>query len=112
MAAAALVADVIGRCCWMNQDRLQMENMLVRRDQFSITPQGIIHRPTDAAFTPNPGNPFSGIERLGQLTNKSPNGNRFSADDVRRMMGELWSEYVNSHPQLFGINGSETRSRR
>ena len=89
-----------------------MENMLVRRDQFSITPQGIIHRPTDAAFTPNPGNPFSGIERLGQLTNKSPNGNRFSADDVRRMMGELWSEYVNSHPQLFGINGSETRSRR
>jgi hypothetical protein len=95
----------------MNRDRIQMESILVRRDQFSITPQGIIHRPTDAAFTPDPGDPFSGIERLGQLNSKSPNRNRFSVDDVRRMMGELWSEYVNSHPQLFGINDVRDLSR-
>jgi hypothetical protein len=78
-----------------------MESILVRRDQFSITPQGIVHRPTDAAFIARPGDPFSGTERLGQLNNKCPNGNNFSTDDVRRMMRELWSEYVAMHPQLF-----------
>ena len=42
-----------------------MANILVRRDQFNITPQGIIHKPTDAAFTPYPGDPYLGaIERL------------------------------------------------
>ena len=44
-----------------------MANILVRRDQFNITPQGIVHKPTDAAFTPYPGDPYSGITRLGQL---------------------------------------------
>ena len=28
-----------------------MANILVRSDQFNITPQGILHKPTDAAFT-------------------------------------------------------------
>jgi len=37
-----------------------MANILVRRDQFNITPQGIVHKPTDAAFTPYPGDPYSG----------------------------------------------------
>ena len=89
-----------------------MENILVRRDQFSITPQGIVHRPTDAAFTPYPGDAFSGIERLGQLNDKHPSG-RFSTVDVRRMMHELWSEYVATHPQVFKLKtpqeGSGTR---
>jgi hypothetical protein len=26
--------------------------ILVRRDQFNITPQGIIHKPTDSHFAP------------------------------------------------------------
>jgi hypothetical protein len=30
-----------------------MESKLVRRDQFNIFPQGIVHKPTDAAFTPH-----------------------------------------------------------
>ena len=71
-----------------------MESTLVRRDQFNVTPQGIVHKPTDAAFTPYPGDPFSGIERSGQLANKHPNGSGFRAEDVRRMMRELWAEYV------------------
>jgi hypothetical protein len=76
-----------------------MERILVRRDQFSITPQGIVHRPTDASFTPNPGDLISGTERLGQLNNKHQNGNNFSTDDVLRMMRELWSEYVAASAQ-------------
>jgi hypothetical protein len=86
-----------------------MENILVRRDQFSITPQGIVHRPTDAAFTPYPGEVFSGIERLGRLNAKHPSGS-FSTDEVRRMMRELWSEYVATHPQLFNLGTPEKGS--
>jgi hypothetical protein len=79
-----------------------MANVLVRRDQFNITPQGIVHKPTDAAFTPYPGDPYSGIARLGQLGSKPPNnGNGFRPEDVQRMMRELWTEYVTGNPQLF-----------
>ena len=78
-----------------------MESTLVRRDQFNITPQGIVHKPTAAAFMPYPGDPYSGITRTGQLGNKHPNGIGFSAEDVQRMMRELWVEYVTSNPTLF-----------
>ena len=56
-----------------------MANILVRRDQFNITPDGIVHKPTDAAFTPYPGDPHSGITRLGHR-----NGTSFSPEVVRR----------------------------
>jgi hypothetical protein len=78
-----------------------MESNLVRRDQFNVTLQGIVHKPTDAAFTPSPGDPFSGIERLGQLRNQNPYGGCFRTEDVQRMMRELWAEYVAGNPQLF-----------
>jgi hypothetical protein len=78
-----------------------MENSLVRRDQFNISPQGIIHTPTDAAFTPHPGDPYSGILRMGQFGNKHPNGSGFNFDDVERLMRELWAEYVACNPHLF-----------
>ena len=78
-------------------------NVLVRRDQFNITPQGIIHKPTDAAFTPYPDDPYSGITRLGQLGSKHPNGNGFRPEDVQRIMRDLWAEYVMNNPQLFKI---------
>ena len=87
-----------------------MANILVRRDQFNITPQGIVHKPTDAAFTPYPGDPYSGITRLGQLGKKHPNGNSFRSEDVQRMMWELWVEYVISNPSRAG--GCRSRSRR
>jgi hypothetical protein len=80
-----------------------IENKLVRRDQFNITPHGIVHKPTDAGFTPHPGDPFSGIERLGQLGSKSPNGSNFSAEDVHKMMRQLWAEYVADNPKLFNL---------
>ena len=81
--------------------RRAMANILVRRDQFNITPEGIVHKPTDAAFTPYPGDRFSGITRLGQLGNNKPNGNSFRPEDVQRVMCELWAEYVVDNPQLF-----------
>jgi hypothetical protein len=78
-----------------------MERVLVRRDQFNISPQGIVHKPTDAAFIPYPGAPYAGITRMGQLCNQHPTGMTFSSDDVQRIMQELWVEYVQANPGLF-----------
>ena len=71
-----------------------MKTNLVRRDQFNISPQGIVHKPTDAAFTPNPGDPHLGTFRLGSLGSENPNGSDYKREDVQRMMRELWGEYV------------------
>jgi hypothetical protein len=79
-----------------------MADILVRRDQFNITPRGIVHKPTDAAFTPYPGDPYSGIRRPGQLGSAHfNNGNGFRPEDVQRMMRELWTQYVTDNRQLF-----------
>ena len=78
-----------------------MERNLVRRDQFNISPQGIVHKPTDAAFTPCPGDPLSGTTRLGTLGNQQPDRNDYSSHDVQRMMRELWAEYVAANRELF-----------
>jgi hypothetical protein len=83
-----------------------MVNTLVRRDQFNISPQGIVHKPTDAAFTPDPSDPYSGIVRLGQLGIGPPHGGGFKPEDVQRIMRELWVDYVARNPELFkGIGG-------
>jgi hypothetical protein len=80
-----------------------MKSNLVTRDQFNISPQGIVHKPTDAAaFTPSPDDPLMGTMRLGTLGNQQPNGNGYNADDVQRIMRELWIEYVTTaNPELF-----------
>ena len=70
------------------------------RDQFNITPQGITYKPTDAGFTPYPGDPYSGISRMGQLGNQ-PAGSSFKSEDVLRIMRELWAEYVTNNSQQF-----------
>jgi hypothetical protein len=78
-----------------------MASILVRRDQFNITPQGIVHKPTDAAFTPHPGEPFSGTTRLGRLGNVLPGEEGYRPDEVKRLMQELWGEYVAANPESF-----------
>jgi hypothetical protein len=83
-----------------------MEHSLVRRDQFNISPHGIVHKPTDASFTPDPSDPFSGTMRLGQLCSTPRHGGGYKPDDVRRIMRELWVDYVATHPGLFNSVGS------
>jgi hypothetical protein len=78
-----------------------MASTLVTRNQFNITPQGIVHKPTEAAFIPHPGDPHSGIVRLGQLGNQPRNGNHYEPEDVQRMMRELWDEFVAKNPDMF-----------
>ena len=78
-----------------------MEKTLVRRDQFNISPQGIVHKLTEAAFTPCPGDPYSGTVRLGQLGQRLSSGYQYDPDDVQRLMRELWAEYVAANAALF-----------
>jgi hypothetical protein len=79
---------------------------LVTRNQFNVTPQGVVHKPTEAAFTPSPGDPLSGTMRLGQLVNQRPDGRGYRAEDVLRIMGELWEEFVASNPEMFTTNSA------
>ena len=78
-----------------------MEKTLVRRDQFNISPQGMVHKPTEAAFTPCPGDPYSGTVRLGQLGQRLSSRYQYDPDDVQRLMRELWAEYVAANAALF-----------
>ena len=82
-----------------------MERVSVKQDQFGLSPYGIVHKPTDAAFTPDSGDPYSGIMRLGHLRNSQPNGGGFKPDDVCRLMNQLWVDYVGKNPELFGNVG-------
>ena len=77
-----------------------METILVRRDQFNITPQGIVHKPTNTYFAPRVGDPYSGSVHLGQLGHVVPIGERYDLDQVKKMMMQLWTEYVAANSNL------------
>jgi hypothetical protein len=72
-----------------------------RAASLPITSQGIIHKPTNAAFTPHPGDPHSGTIHFGRLGNMLPNGHSYSLNEVERIMRELWAEYVARNAELF-----------
>lgn len=76
-------------------------NILVSRDQFNITPEGITHKPSGASFIPDIGHPLSGSIRAGQLEGEPGHGDRYDPETVKRMLRELWAEYVQANPTLF-----------
>ena len=78
-----------------------MVNELVTRDQFNVTPDGVVHKPTDAAFIPNPSGPSSGTVRLGQLANTHPTAREYPVEDVLRIMSELWAEFLGQATQVY-----------
>ena len=78
-----------------------MMSILVRRDQFKITPQGIVHKPTDSHFAPHAGDPYSGSIRLGQIGSAPVVGERYDPNQVKKMMMQLWTEYVTANKTLF-----------
>ena len=78
-----------------------MASILVTRDQFNITPQGVSHKPTDASFVPRCGNPSSGYLRLGRLECEVPSGDNYDPEVVKKMMMQLWAEYLAANSNLF-----------
>jgi len=78
-----------------------MASILVTRDQFNITPQGVTHKPTDASFVPRCGNPRSGYLRLGRLESEVPSGDNYDPEVVKKMMMQLWAEYLAANSDLF-----------
>ena len=80
-----------------------MENILVRRDQFNITPQGIVHKPTDAGFTPYPGDPYSGtLDSIGRKTSKSSLIELLLHPAERRMLPASCSFQCGDRPGRYG----------
>lgn len=71
-----------------------MPHILIRRDQFNITPEGILHKPTDARFVPSPADRCKGTFREGHLGASRSGGESYDADEVKRVMLQLWTEYV------------------
>jgi hypothetical protein len=78
-----------------------MASILVTRDQFNITPQGVTHKPTDASFVPRCGNPRSGYLRLGRLECEVSGGDNYDPEVVKKMMMQLWAEYLSANSDLF-----------
>jgi hypothetical protein len=78
-----------------------MASILVTRDQFNITPQGITHKPTDASFVPHCGDPRSGSTRLGRLKCEVPSLDNYDPEVVKKMMMQLWAEYLAANSDLF-----------
>jgi hypothetical protein len=66
----------------------------VEEGQFEITDKGIKHKPTGYAFTPYPGQPFSGNTRMGHHGSKLPNDEDYDPGEVEAMMKRLWSAHV------------------
>ena len=89
-----------------------MASILIRRDQFNITPQGIVHKPTDSHFAPHAGDPYTGNIHLGQVGNVVPAGERYDSVQLKRMMMQLWTEYVTANPNLFPSRVHERGKRR
>jgi hypothetical protein len=92
---------LLGTFTFQSQLHNVMSNDLVTRNQFNVTPDGVVHKPTDAALIPNPSDPSSGTVRLGQLANAHPTAREYPVDEVLRIMGELWAEFRASNPERF-----------
>ena len=75
----------------------------VKRNQFDVSQDGIVHKPTNATFVPDPADVTSGTIRVGRLSSQQPNDGGFKPDDVCRLMNELWAEYIASHPDGFPV---------
>jgi hypothetical protein len=78
-----------------------MASILVTRDQFNITPQGVTHKPTEASFVPHRSEPSSGFIRLGRLECEVPSGDNYDLEVVKKMMTQLWAEYLTANSDLF-----------
>ena len=78
-----------------------MGSILITRDQFNITPQGVTHKPTDASLIPHCGDPHTGYVRLGRLECEAPSGDNYDRVVVERMMRQLWAEYLATNSGIF-----------
>ena len=76
----------------------------VRRDQFKISPSGITHTPTGAAYAPHLGAPHSGNMNLGPAWKRTRDGEDYRPHEVQAMMEQLWADYVAANPRLFEVH--------
>ena len=80
-------------------------HILVRRDHFNITPDGILHKPTDARFVPSLGDRCKGRFCQGDLYASRRDGNAYDVEEVKKVMLQLWTEYVTESLSADGAQG-------
>lgn len=73
----------------------------VTPDQFMVTVEGITHIPTGATFTPHFGSPNSGTIYKGRMGSVLKDGEEYQPQEVEKMMGRLWIEYLTENPEAF-----------
>jgi hypothetical protein len=66
---------------------------IVETSQFSVTAEGIAHKPTGAKFLPYAGERYTGKFCLGQSGNVLENGDEYRENEVREMMFDLWVQF-------------------
>ena len=62
-------------------------------DEFDVSDEGVVHRPTEYSFRPIPGDPTRGSVRMGMLDKEVPEDERYDAEEVKRMARRLWSKH-------------------
>jgi hypothetical protein len=73
----------------------------IERDQFLISPKGIIHTPTGWTYVPHPGAPHAGTMDLSPL--ELAGGEVYGPHEVQMIMHQLWGDYVTANPRLFDV---------
>ena len=73
----------------------------IQRDEFQISPKGIIHMPTGATYVPHPGAPHAGIMDLGPL--ELSGREDYGPHEMQAIMNQLWGDYVMANPRLFEV---------
>ena len=64
------------------------------KDEFVISDEGIMHRPTEYSFVPFPGNPTHGSIREGMIGKVLADGRRYSPKDVENLCRRLWAQHL------------------
>jgi hypothetical protein len=60
-------------------------------EEFEITDNGIVHKPTEASFVPFPGRPTAGTWHDGRLTTPEV---EYDADEVKAMMRKVFADHL------------------
>jgi hypothetical protein len=70
----------------------ELQCRLTEANEYKVTPEGVLHVPTEAGFVPNPSIPTSGWWRTGKLGTASGEG--YEPEKVKQEMRRLCAEHL------------------
>jgi hypothetical protein len=66
------------------------------REEFEVSDEGVVHRPTEYSFRPMPGHPTRGTVRMGLLDKEVSEDQRYDREKVQQMARKLWAQHLSS----------------